>query len=43
MKKYSISLASKIPSIPVKITIITNTTTNIGEDAGEKGRLIHCW
>jgi hypothetical protein len=30
----------KIP--PVRIASIKNTTTNVGEDAWEKGTLIHC-
>jgi hypothetical protein len=48
MKKYSPSLAIKemqikttlrFHLIPVRIP----PTTNVGEDVGEKGTLIHCW
>jgi hypothetical protein len=28
---------------PVKIAIIRNITTGVGEDVGKKEPLIHCW
>jgi hypothetical protein len=53
MKKCSSSLAIKEMQIkatvrfhltPLTITISkTPLTTNVGEDAGEKGTLTHCW
>jgi hypothetical protein len=52
MKKCSISLAIKEKQIkttlrfhvtPVRMAIIKNTNTDVGEDMGEKELLLHCW
>jgi hypothetical protein len=53
IKKFSTSLAIKEMQIkmtlifhftPIRITIIKKRkTTNVDEDAGKKGTLIHCW
>jgi hypothetical protein len=50
MKKCSTSLAIKEMKIKKMLRFLlewlpsrTKTTTNVGEDVGEKGTLIHCW
>jgi hypothetical protein len=44
IKEMQIKTTLRFHLTPVRIATIKNTnTTNVGEDAGEKGTLIHCW
>jgi hypothetical protein len=43
MKKMEIKVTLRFHLTPVKIAIITQTTTNVSENEGGKRTLIHCW
>jgi hypothetical protein len=43
IKEMQIKTTLRFHLTPVRMAIIKNTTTNVGEDVWEKGTLIHYW